>query len=94
MWQRHRQVPWVFFAPAPDGGFYAQNQRTGQQVYAPDQLALNEFAADCARAPGRMGAGDVVARAASALGFQKCSPCAARQAAMNRMLPNVGPRRS
>jgi hypothetical protein len=40
-----------------------------------------------------MGAGDVVARAASALGIGKCTPCAARQAALNRLIPNTGFRR-
>lgn len=93
MWQRYPQVPWVLVAPAPQGGFYAMNERTGQQVFAPNMTGVHEFAADSAAAPGRMGAGDVVARAASALGIQKCTPCAARQAALNRMIPNTGFRR-
>jgi hypothetical protein len=80
-------------APAPGGGFYAHDERSGATVVAPDMMAVHEFAADSAVAPGRMGAGDVVARAASALGIGKCTPCAARQAALNRLIPNTGFRR-
>lgn len=87
--QRHPQVPWVHFQPHPQGGFVATNTRTNQQVYAPDALALNQFAADSANAPGYHGAGDAVKAVTSALGIEGCSPCAARQAALNRMVPNL-----
>jgi hypothetical protein len=93
MWQRHARVAWVLVRSAPQGGFYAYNERTGDQVYAPTEMGVHEFAADSARAPGHLGAGDLVARAAGALGLQKCSPCAERQAALNRMMPAVFRRR-
>jgi hypothetical protein len=93
MWTRHPKVPWVVFAPAQQGGFFAQNTRTGVQVHAPDELSLHQFAADSARSDGHYGLGDLVERAAHALGFEQCSPCAERQAALNRMAPRVLRRR-
>jgi hypothetical protein len=86
---QHPQVPWIQYQPHPNGGYLALDTRTGEQVYAPDALALNQFAADHASAPGYGGAGDAVKAVTNALGIEGCSPCAARQAAMNRMVPNL-----
>jgi len=73
----------------PSGGVLVTNTRTGAQVVAYSDLQIHEFAAAAARSPGGMGAGDAVAAVTSRLGIQKCAPCAKRQAAMNRLVPNV-----
>jgi hypothetical protein len=85
----HPQVPWVVYQATPQGGYVATNTRTGERAYAPDELSLNQFAADSARDPGSVGAGDVFKTIAGWFGAKQCAPCAARQAAMNRAAPNL-----
>lgn len=87
--QRHPSVPWILFRMLPQGGFLVVNERTREQMHASDAMALHSYAADQARVPGHIGAGDVVASAAKAMGFKQCTPCAARRAAMNAAMPRV-----
>ena len=86
---QHPNVPWVSIQPLQDGSAVVTNTRTGERIRATSDRQVHEFAASAARAPGHYGAGDAVAAAASRMGFQKCAPCAQRQARLNAMLPNV-----
>lgn len=89
--QRHPQAPGVVFRPVP-GGFHIACERCQVGgVFAP--AGANTFAAQHARC-GSVGAGDAVAAVAKpvarALGLDPdCSPCAQRQAALNRMFPHL-----
>jgi hypothetical protein len=77
--------------------FEVYNEQTGEHYEVATEYEVNQFAAQAAVTPGHMGAGDVFAAAvrplAQALGLENCSPCAARQAMMNRMAPAVMRRR-
>ncbi len=84
---RHPRVPWITIRPV-HGGFHATDTRTGETVFAPNAEAVEQFAADRSAQLGRRGVGDMVHGAAKALGLQRCTPCAKRQQALNRMLPN------
>jgi len=87
--QRHRQVPWVTIEPGPQGSVVCTNTRDGRRIQAFNDLQVNQFAAQCAGEQGHVGAGDVIAGVTKALGIKGCAPCAARQAALNRMAPKV-----
>lgn len=88
--QRHPQAPWIVYGNGPQPGtVVVQDTRTGQALVARNELEMNQAFARFSAAPGRMGAGDVVKAATERLGIQQCTPCAKRQAAMNRMLPNL-----
>jgi len=86
---QHPRVPWVTIEPLQDGSAIVTDTRSGQRARAFTEQQVHEFAAAAARAPGHYGAGDAVAAVASGLGFQKCSPCAERQARLNAMVPNL-----
>lgn len=85
---RHPSVPWVTVEPLTDGTAIVHDTRTGQRARAYDEQQIHEFAANAASSDG-YGAGDAVAAVASRLGFQKCTPCARRQAMLNAMMPNL-----
>jgi hypothetical protein len=87
--QQHPQVPWVVMWPAPGGGYFVQDRRTGETAQVPDAFSANQFAAQRAAAPGHMGAGDMVHAVTKRLGIQQCSPCVERQAQLNRLMPKV-----
>jgi hypothetical protein len=68
-------------APDGRGGFYIHDTRTNQQVQAPNEDAVHQFAAEHSSS-GR-GLGDLVHKAASAVGAKRCGECAQRQAILN-----------
>ena len=86
---QHPSVPWVSIAPLDDGSAWVTNTRTHQTIRAYTEQQVHEFAAAAARAPGHLGAGDAVAAVAGRMGFQKCAPCAQRQARLNALVPNL-----
>lgn len=86
---KHPSVPWVAIYPLDDGTFIVTDTRTHQDARVANELQIHEFAAAAARAAGYYGAGDAVAAAAHKLGFEKCAPCARRQAMLNAMVPNL-----
>jgi hypothetical protein len=96
--QPHPNVPHVTYAEHPRGGFVVMDTRTGEQAWAPDAHAVNQFAADHAAKHGYYGAGDAVAALARplanaiGLGGRDCG-CAERQTALNRAFPSLWPRR-
>jgi hypothetical protein len=82
MWREyHPRIPWLLVAPDGQGGFYVNDTRSGQQVHVADQNGVHQFAADHSSNGG--GLGDLVHRAASAVGAKRCAPCAQRQAVLN-----------
>lgn len=84
MWQQHPHVPWIQYAPCgcAQGGYYARDTRTGEQVQAPDLDGVHQFAADRSGGSGPR-LGDRVHAVTQALGMERCGDCARRQAAMN-----------
>jgi hypothetical protein len=83
------RLPWILVGRHPQGGFVVQDSRSGEQAYAPDEHAVAQFAAQHSASQGYGGLGDVVAGAAQRLGFEGCTPCAKRQAALNGLFPRV-----
>jgi hypothetical protein len=82
MWREyHSRIPWLLVAPDGAGGYYVHDTRTGQQVRVPDENGVHQFAADHSGS-GR-GLGDLVHKAADAVGAKRCAPCARRQAILN-----------
>lgn len=76
----------------PQGGWILKDSRDGFTVHAPTEAGVHQFLADRSNPnQGRMGLGDVVHSATAALGMERCTPCAQRQAALNRAVPNVWP---
>jgi hypothetical protein len=88
-WQAFPQYPWIFWAPY-QGGFLLHDSRDKTQVFAPDQGSVAQFLADRSNPDrNRMGLGDLVHQATAAVGLERCTPCAERQAALNRAVPNL-----
>lgn len=88
---RHPQVPHVVWARTTQG-FAMRCQQCGSEATAGAPGGVDAFASQHQHpAPQRqtMGLGDVVAAATKAVGIQPCTPCQARQAALNRLLPRV-----
>ncbi len=85
---QHPSVPWVAIYPLDDGTFVVRDTRTHQEAHVANERQIHEFAAAAASAAGYYGAGDAVAAVANRLGFEKCTPCARRQAMLNAMVPN------
>lgn len=84
MWQQHPDVPWIHFAPCgcQNGGFFARDNRTGEQVKAQDMHGVHQFAADRSGGSGP-NLGNAVHAVTQSLGIPRCSDCAQRQARMN-----------
>jgi hypothetical protein len=82
---QHPQVPWVRYAVGADGSWEAYDMRWGRAGHGQGAAQLHQFAAFCANPPGTTGAGDVVKKITNAFGIEQCAPCAARQAALNRL---------
>ena len=82
------RFPWIWALPA-QGGEVMVDRRTGDRAFVRTQAEALDFVARHSAAPGARGLGDLVRGVAGALGFQSCSPCKARQAALNRLAPRV-----
>lgn len=63
--------------------------RTGTVERVPSEAAVVRFAAEHSAAPGYRGAGDAVRAVTQRLGIGSCTPCAARQAQLNGLLPRL-----
>ncbi len=91
---QHPRVQWVICQEIQPGIFVCQCKVCGAQtdrpVYAAgaDQFAMTHSAHQSA-APTHYGAGDLIAKAAGALGIETCTPCEARRRALNAALPRV-----
>lgn len=89
---RHPQVQWVLWQPTT-AGFVVRCSACGAQGSVGTPQLVDTFAAQHQEhrspAQGHYGAGDLVARATSALGIQPCTPCEARRAALNQALPKL-----
>lgn len=85
----HPRLPWILVGPHPEGGFVVQDTRTGEAVHALDKGAVAHFAAAHSAAPGYGGAGDAVRAVTARLGIGACTPCEARQAQLNGLLPRL-----
>jgi len=89
-WSQHPQFPWILWAEHPAGGWALHDTRDGAQIHATTPGAFQAFLADRSNPNLRaMGLGDVVHAAADAIGLQRCTPCAQRQQALNRLVPNI-----
>lgn len=79
----------VQFRALGDGTFEGYCPTTGQRARVRAEFRAS-FANDCARASSQLrqthyAVGDGIARVTKALGIAPCTPCQARQAALNRM---------
>lgn len=94
--QRHPHVQWVFYEPTP-AGLMVVCQVCSMQAGPTTPAGVHQFAAahreHVSAAQGHYGAGDLVARATHALGFESCTPCERRRRLLNQMMPRVFPRR-
>lgn len=64
----------------------------GDQVYVATQQDINAFVHrhnEHFAQPGWVGAGDVVKKAASAMGIETCAPCEKRRRRMNQWFPRL-----
>lgn len=86
---QHPRVPWIHYQAASGGGILVTDTRTNEQAIADDWVGVEQFAADHSAAPGYGGAGDLVRAATERMGIAPCTPCAARQQAMNGWFPRV-----
>jgi len=86
-------VPWLHYRPSPRGGYDVVDTRDGQHYHAACPDCLKQLVADLSGSQTHYGLGDMVHSVAKALGFRRCSGCAQRQVAMNRMAPRVMRRR-
>jgi hypothetical protein len=77
-WNEYPNLPWIHVKAAPGGGFYVRCTRTGDEFFASNMNGVHMFAADHSH-----GLGNVVHRAAKAVGATRCGACAKRQAALN-----------
>ena len=89
----HPRLPWVQYAQHPHGGFVVRDTRTGEARHVASHDEIVRFAATHSARPGYYGAGDAVHAVTSRLGMSGCTPCAARQAQLNRMFPRLLGRR-
>lgn len=75
------------------GIFICACQVCGAQTPPVSAQGADQFAAAHAahqsQSPTHYGAGDLVAKAAGALGIESCTPCEKRRRAMNGLLPRV-----
>jgi hypothetical protein len=79
----------ILVDPHPQGGFVVRDMRTGETVHAPTRGHVARFAAEHSAAPGYGGLGDAVAAVTKAVGVAPCTPCQARQAQLNGLLPRL-----
>jgi hypothetical protein len=89
----HPSLPHIVVSPHPQGGFIVRDTRTGEAAHAPTRDAVARFAADHSARPGYGGLGDAVHAMTSAVGVKPCTPCAARQARLNALVPGLWRRR-
>lgn len=83
------RLPHILVGPHPQGGFIVRDTRTGETVHAPTRGHVDGFAATHSAAPGYAGLGDAVAAMTRAVGAKPCTPCQARQATLNGLLPRL-----
>lgn len=81
-----QRFPWVQWTHHPQGGFVVRDARQSGTYRAPTWEGVLKFAADHSTQQGKSGLGDLVAGFTGALGIEKCTPCAQRQADMNQWL--------
>jgi hypothetical protein len=77
-WNEYPNLPWIHFQAAHGGGFYVRNLNNGQVFFASNMAGVHEFAAD-----NSTGLGTAIHKVTSAMGVQRCAPCARRQAKLN-----------
>jgi hypothetical protein len=83
--QRHPHAPHILFRAIP-GGFEVVDERTGKRATTANIAGVHQFAADHSRVASHVPLGDAVHRVASSLGLERCTPCAQRQAQLNRLV--------
>jgi hypothetical protein len=87
-----RDMPWLLVGQV-GAEYVVQDTRDGSTWRVPSVAQVHQIAADRSAAQGYRGLGDLVHRAASAVGAERCTPCAQRQVALNRALPRLWPSR-
>jgi hypothetical protein len=88
----HPIVRWVHWGRRGDQ-FFVRCTVCNQADWFGSELGINGFAhahrAHESSSITHYGAGDLVARAASAVGLESCEPCEKRRSQMNRLFPRV-----
>jgi len=79
------RIPWIHWAYAAGSAYAVRDSRTGETVYCDNEDCVHQFAAD--HSSNGRGLGDLLHRAASALGFKRCGECAKRQVTANVWTP-------
>lgn len=74
----------IRFQRLPNGAFAMECQCGARAVVAHP----SQFQHQC-RVPTHYGAGDLIAKATSAVGIKPCAPCEKRKAMMNNLFPKV-----
>lgn len=81
---QHPQAPWVSANPSPEG-IVVHCSRCGALATVATPNQANQIALQ----HRQHGLGDVVAAATKAVGIKPCTPCEARQRALNGWFPRV-----
>ena len=80
----HPHFPWISWSATGDDCQLVRDSRNGDEMVACTSDEFLAFIADHS-ARRSFGLGDVIHKAAKVAGFQRCAPCAARQAELNRI---------
>jgi len=83
------RLPHILVGPHPQGGFIVHDTRTGLRAHAATREQVVSFVAEHSAAPGYRGLGDAVAAVTKAVGATPCTPCQARRAALNGLVPRL-----
>ncbi len=81
---KHAQVPWVDASQSPEG-ITVRCERCGAVAHVATPQQANQVALQ----HRQHGLGDVVAAATKAVGIKPCTPCEARQRALNGWFPKI-----
>lgn len=88
-WHRVDKLPHLEWSETHEEGTILIRDRrdpdSEELVHGPDEFA--RYVAEHSRTDAYVPIGDYVARATKALGIEKCTPCARRQALLNRFFP-------
>lgn len=87
-WTTIRHFPHLEFWESPDKTYY-QVRRKGDPdsaVIVENRDELAQWIANNSANPDHLPIGDLVHKVAEILGFKRCTPCAERQARLNRWL--------
>lgn len=96
---QHPNVAWISCNILRPGVFQCSCSVCGAGMGAPGtnqaaDLFARAHAQHQSTSPTHLGAGDLVAKLTGALGIKPCTPCQARQRALNEAFPRVMRRRS